>query len=221
MSKPVTQVDLVADFVCPWCWLGWKYWQSALVLQPKIKVELTWRPYELDPTLPDEGAPYRDYMKAKFSGEHAERWKAMRTHLEAAGPAAGIDFRFDNIKQRPSSLNAHRLMRWARGQGSDIADKTADGLFEAFFRDGEDIGDVTVLTRIAGNSGLDPEIVGDLLSTDRDKADVREEAVYFRQLGITGVPSFIFEGRYLVPGAADPETLAEALTQAKENGADT
>ncbi|WP_421792530.1 DsbA family oxidoreductase [Hyphobacterium sp.] len=216
MSAKTAQVDLVADFVCPWCWLGWKYWQTAEKQLGDIKVELTWRPYELDPTLPPEGAPYRDYMQAKFSGDRSEQWKAMRTHLEAAGPGAGIDFRFDQIKHRPSSLNAHRLMRWARGQSEKKANATADGLFEAFFKDGKDIGRSDILTGIASEAGLDAAIVGDLLATDRDKADVRREADHFRQLGITGVPSFIFDGQYLVPGAAEPETLAGALKQAIE-----
>lgn len=213
MPGPV-RIDLVADFVCPWCWLGWRNWIAAKKLAPDIQTEVTWRPYELDPTLPDEGASYRDYMKAKFSGENADRWKAMRTHLEAAGPGAGIDFRFDSITRRPSTINAHRLIRWARGQSTKKADAVAEGLFAAFFRDGKDIGDTSVLADIAAEAGLNRDIVTDLLSSDRDKADVREEANFFRQLGVTGVPSFIFEGQFAVPGAAEPPVLADALRQA-------
>jgi predicted DsbA family dithiol-disulfide isomerase len=213
MTQPV-RIDLVADFVCPWCWLGWRNWIAARKLAPDIRTELTWRPYELDPTIPDEGADYRDYMKARFSGENNERWKAMRTHLEAAAPGAGIDFRFDSITRRPSAINAHRLVRWARGQSAKKADAVAEGLFAAFFRDGRDIGESGVLTEIATEAGLDGEIVADLLASDRDKAEVRKEADFFRQLGVTGVPSFIFEGEFAVPGAADPSVLADALRQA-------
>ena len=213
MPAPV-RIDLVADFVCPWCWLGWRNWMAAKKLAPDIRSEVSWRPYELDPTLPEEGAPYRDYMKAKFSGQNAEHWKAMRTHLEAAAPEAGIDFRFDSIARRPSTINAHRVIRWARGQSAKKADAVAEGLFAAFFRDGRDIGDTSVLTGIAADAGLDREIVADLLASDRDKADVREEANFFRQLGVTGVPSFIFEGQFAVPGAAEPQVLADALRQA-------
>ncbi|WP_394694028.1 DsbA family oxidoreductase [Hyphobacterium sp.] len=213
MPGPV-RIDLVADFVCPWCWLGWRNWMAAKKLAPDIRSEVTWRPYELDPTLPEEGAPYRDYMKAKFSGQNAEHWKAMRTHLEAAAPGAGIDFRFDSITRRPSTLNAHRVIRWARGQSAKKADAVAEGLFAAFFRDGRDIGDASVLTDITADAGLEREIVADLLASDRDKADVREEANFFRQLGATGVPSFIFEGQFAVPGAAEPQVLADALRQA-------
>ena len=213
MPAPV-RIDLVADFVCPWCWLGWRNWLAAKKLAPDIRTEVTWRPYELDPAISEEGAPYRDYMKAKFSGENADRWKAMRTHLEAAGPGAGIDFRFNSITRRPNTVNAHRLIRWARGQSAKKADAVAEGLFAAFFRDGQDIGDKDVLTGIAVDAGLDGAIVADLLSTDRDKDDVRQESGFFRQLGVTGVPSFIFEGQFAVPGAAEPAILADALRQA-------
>jgi predicted DsbA family dithiol-disulfide isomerase len=213
MTRPV-RIDLVADFVCPWCWLGWRSWLAAKKLSPDIRTEVTWRPHELDPTLPEEGAPYRDYMKAKFSGENADRWKQMRTHLEAAGPGVGIDFRFDRIETRPSTVNAHRLMRWARGQSEKKANAVAEGLFAAFFRDGADIGDPSVLLDIATEAGLKPDIVADLLATDRDKAEVREEAIFFHQLGVTGVPTFIFEGQFAVPGAADPDVLANALRDA-------
>ncbi|MEE2525341.1 DsbA family oxidoreductase [Hyphobacterium sp. HN65] len=213
MTTPV-RIDLVADFVCPWCWLGWRNWLAAKKIANDIKTEVTWRPYELDPSLPEEGVPYRDYMKAKFSGENEERWKAMRTHLEAAGPGVGIDFRFDSIQHRPSTVNAHRVIRWARGQSAKKADAVAEGLFEAFFRDNRDIGDMDVLVGIAEAAGLDPVIVRDLLATDRDKAEVREEEAFFHQIGVTGVPTFIFEGQFAVPGAADPQVLANALREA-------
>lgn len=215
MSQAV-RVDLVADFVCPWCWLGWRNWLAAKKIAHDIKTELTWRPHELDPSLPDEGVPYREYMKAKFSGENADRWQAMRTHLEAAAPGAGIEFRFDTIKHRPSTVNAHRLIRWARGQSAKKADAVAEGLFAAFFRDNLDIGNPDILVDIAGTAGLDAAIVRDLLATDRDKAEVREEEVFFQQLGVTGVPTFIFEGQFAVPGAADPSVLANALREAAD-----
>ena len=124
-------VDIVADLVCPWCWLGKRNWDAALKQVSGIKVDTVWRPYQLDPTISREGQPYRDYMKAKFSADKAELWKQMRSHLEAAAPGAGIEFRFDDIPTRPNTLDAHRLMRWATGQGK--ADAMAEALFAAFF----------------------------------------------------------------------------------------
>lgn len=212
-------VDIVADLVCPWCWLGKRNWDTAREAVPEIEVETVWRPYQLDPTLPREGKPYRDYMKAKFAGEDAARWNAMREHLEQAAPGAGIEFRFDAITRRPNTLDAHRLMRWARGQ--NVADAMAEGLFAAFFRDGRDIGDRSELVRIATEAGLDEAIVSDLLATDRDAKDVWDEEVFFRKLGVTGVPTYIFNGRFAVSGAQEPAILADAIRQAVKEPAET
>jgi len=210
------QVDFVSDFVCPWCWLGHRNWQAAQKLVPEIEAVTVWRPYELDPNLPSEGAPYRDYMTAKFSGTNRDVWQKMRDHLEAAAPDAGIAFKFDDIPHRPSTLNAHRLMRWARGQDAAVADAVADRLFDAYFNRLENIGDNSVLLQIGIESGMDGAILTDLLAGDRDAAAVRDEADFFRKLGVTGVPTFIFNGQLAIPGAAAPENLAEALREASQ-----
>lgn len=212
-------VDIVADLVCPWCWLGKRNWDAALASTPDIAVETVWRPYQLDPTLPREGKPYRDYMKAKFSGEDRQRWTQMRTYLEDAAPAAGIEFRFDDIPVRPNTLNAHRLMRWAGTQGK--AGEMAEALFAAFFRDSRDIGERGVLIALASEAGLDAAIVGDLLATDRDEKAVWEEEVFFRKLGVSGVPTYIFNGRFAVSGAQEASVLADAIRQAVNEPADT
>jgi len=213
MSKTVT-VDIVADLVCPWCWLGKKNWEAALKQVPEIKVETLWRPYQLDPTLPVEGRPYGEYMKAKFSGEHSDRWKQMRDHLEAAAPAAGIDFRFDDIKIRPNTINAHRLIRWATGQ--NLASEMVETLYRAFFADCRDIGDSETLAELAGQVGLDSDLVRELLPTERDKQDVWNEEMFFRKLGVSAVPCYIYEGQLSVSGAETPEVLADGIRQASQ-----
>ena len=212
-------VDIVADLVCPWCWLGKRNWDAARKLVPEIPVDAVWRPYQLDPDLPRAGRPYREYMKAKFSGENTERWTQMRTYLEQAAPAAGIEFRFDAIALRPNTLNAHRILRWAAGQG--VANAAAEGLFRAFFADGRDIGDAQVLSQIAGAAGLDGELTAELLSSDLDEASIREEEAFFRKLGVTGVPTYIFNGRFAVSGAQEPQILADAIRQAANEPAET
>lgn len=211
MSKTVS-VDIVADFVCPWCWLGKRNWDAALNQVPDIKVETTWRPYQLDPTIAREGRPYRDYMKAKFSGEHAERWAQMRDYLEAAAPEAGIEFNFDAIKTRPNTLNAHRLMRWATGQGK--ADAMVEELFDAFFKRTLDIGDPAVLASCSEAAGLERAIIADLLASDRDEKAVWDEEMFYRKLGVSGVPTYIFNGQFAVSGAQDPAALADAIQEA-------
>ena len=142
----------------------------------------------------------------------------MRAYLEEAAPGAGIQFNFDAIKTRPNTLNAHRVMKWANGQGK--ADAMAEALFQAFFQDSRDIGDTAVLTGLAGEAGLDTAIVGDLLASDRDEKAVWEEEVFFRKLGVSGVPTYIFNGRFAVSGAQEPAVLADAIRQAVQEPAE-
>ena len=219
MTHSVT-VDIVSDLVCPWCWLGKRYWDEARKLTSDIKVDTTWRPFQLDPTLAREGRPYKDYMREKFSGAEASgRWKAMRDHLEQAGPAVGIDFRFDDIAMRPNTLNAHRLMRWAGGQ--DRTDAMAEALFSAFFKAGRDIGDTDTLIELAADAGLERDVTADLLATDRDGKGVWDEELFYRKLGVSGVPTYIFNGRFAVSGAQEPAVLADAIRQAVKEPAET
>ena len=213
-SKPANlpvEVDIVSDFVCPWCWLGYKQFLQAAD-KTKPRPNLSFRPYMLDGTVPEEGADYREYMKTKFGDKPDSRWKAMREHLEAAGPDAGIKFDFKAITRRPNTLNAHRLMRWAQGQ--DLGPACAEHLFRAYMENGENIGDMDVLCRIAGDIGMDAELVRELLSTDKDKVDIQNEILFFRGLGVSGVPTFIYAGQMAVTGAQPPETHREVLADA-------
>lgn len=205
------EVDIVSDFVCPWCWLGYKQFLQAAD-KTKPRPNLSFRPYMLDGTVPEGGADYREYMKSKFGDNPDSRWKEMREHLESAGPAAGIKFDFKAITRRPNTLNAHRLMRWAQGQ--DLGPICAEKLFRAYMEDGEDIGDIDVLCRIAAEIGMDDKLVRDLMLGDQDITDVQNEILFFRGLGVSGVPTFIYAGQMAVQGAQDPATHRKVLAKA-------
>lgn len=205
-------VDLVLDPVCPWCWLGHRYWRAAQELVPETPVETVLRPFQLDASVPKAGLPYQDYMKRRFGEDTSGRFKAMREHLEAAGPQVGIVFNFDEITVRPNTMDAHRLIRWAQGQGKGA--DAAEALFKAYFEERRDIGAAAELTAIAESVGLDATLVADLLSTHRDKDTLEREERFYRSLGVAGVPCFIFNGAFAVSGAEAPETLAEAIRRA-------
>ena len=207
-------VDVVLDVVCPWCWLGQRYWAQARALAPDIETETLPRPFQLDATVPRSGVAYRDYMAAKVGDDASDRWRMMREHLQAAGPEAGIVFNFDEIETRPNTLDAHRVIRWARGQG--LGEAAAEGLFKAFFEERRDIGDRAVLAEIADAAGLHRDVVTELLATDRDAGEVEREEAFYRSLGVAGVPTFIFNGRFAVSGAEDPQVLADALRKAAQ-----
>jgi len=209
--KQAIQVDIVSDIVCPWCWLGVRYFQKAAKLS-KHDVNLTWRPYMLDPTVPEGGVPYTAYMKNKFGDGPKNRFKAMSEALEAQGPTVGIDFKFGQIPMRPNTLNAHRLLKWAQGQ--DLGDAASDALFRSFFTDLKDVGDHAILKEIAEEIGMDAELVEDLLEKEDDKNAVREEIMFFRNLGVNGVPCFIYNGQFAVQGAQPAEAHLIAMNEA-------
>ena len=204
-------VDFVSDFVCPWCWLGYKQFAAA-AKGAKPKPELTFRPYMLDPTVPEGGTDYKDYMRAKFGDGGSDRFKASREHLETVGAEHGIAFDFSAITCRPNSVDAHRLMKWAQGQ--DAAEATAEGLFRAYHEQGRDIGDVDVLVDVAEAAGLDGDLVRELLGREDDKLAILQEAQFFRGLGVSGVPTFIYNGQFAVQGAQEPAKHRRAFAEA-------
>lgn len=206
-------IEMVSDLVCPWCWLGKRRIESAIAETPDVEVQLLFRPYELDPTIPAEGVNYKAYMSDRVtSPEGKERMAMMRQALVEYGEAEDIPYRFDAIDHRPNSFNAHRLVHWAQGQGKGAAAKEA--LFRAYFNEIRDIGAPEVLVDIARQIDLDPEIVADLLETDADVDSVRQEAELFRQMGITGVPTYIANRRVAVQGAESVEKLARFIRHA-------
>ena len=135
----------------------------------------------------------------------------MQDTLRQHGREIGIRFRFENIKVRANTLDAHRLLHWAAIEGREIQDRVATALFKAHFEDGANVADRDVLIGIAEQCGLDPAVITNLLASDADKAKILDEIEAARQMGVNGVPFLIFDGQYAVSGAQLPEVLAEAL----------
>lgn len=218
-DKPKITIDLISDAVCPWCYIGRKRLEKAEAELPDIAVEINWRPYQLDSTIPAEGADRKSYMLAKFGGP--DRLRAAHQQVAAAGRSAGIDFDFEAITVSPNTLDAHRMIRWAASAGPGIQDRLVRRLFQLYFEEGANIGDHAVLVAAARDAGMDTAVVETLLPTDADREAVQKEIAVAAQMGITGVPCFLLEGRYAVVGAQDPDTLADAIrkvSEAKEAG---
>lgn len=214
MTNKLT-IEMVSDLVCPWCWLGLRRIRSAIALVPEIEVELLFRPFELDPTIPEGGVNYRDYMAKKFGPETEDsRWVAMREALVEYGKEEGIPYNFSELRHRPNSFNAHRLVRWAQGQ--DKGAEAKEALFSAYFEHARDIGDNDVLADIAETIGLESEIVEKLLLTGADVEETRKEADLFRQMGVSGVPTYIAMRRVAVQGAESAEKLSKFIRASAE-----
>jgi len=209
------QIDIISDTVCPWCFIGKRRLDAAVAQRPDLGIEINWRPYLLDPNVPKEGVERRAYFRAKFGD--GERVKGMRDTLKAYGDELGIAFAFDKAEMRPNTIDSHRLIRWASGVG--VQDAIVEALFKAYFEDGRDIGDSKVLTDIAASCGMDGELVEDLLASDADLDLVNREAGQAGQLGVQGVPAFVFEGKYMIVGAQDTETLVRYFDKIVEKQA--
>ncbi|MBZ9759655.1 DsbA family protein [Mesorhizobium sp. CA8] len=204
-------VDVVSDVVCPWCFIGQKRLDKAIAAASGIDVHVRWRPFQLDPTIPQGGMDRRQYMLGKFGSE--ERIQQIHARIEPLGEAEGIHFAFGAIKVAANTLDAHRVIRWAGAAGEDVQNRLVRRLFQLNFEEGANIGDHAVLVKAAGEAGMDTSVVETLLPTDADVEAVRNEIATASRMGITGVPCFLLEGKYAVMGAQDADTLADAIRQ--------
>lgn len=212
MSKTEITVDVVSDVVCPWCYLGKRRLERALTLVPELDVTVRWHPYQLDPSVPPEGMDRRDYFRRKFGSVDAVAEAHRR--LTEFGRAEGIEYRFDDMTRAANTIDAHRVIRWAAAEGKEEA--MVERLFRANFTDALDIGDRETLARLAGELGMDADMVAARLATDEDRETVLAEIEQAQRIGVTGVPTFIVNGRYAVVGAHPAESIAGAIREAAE-----
>lgn len=206
-QPPRLSIEIVHDLVCPWCFLGARRLMRTLRQRPGPGFELVWRPFLLNPDMPRGGMPRGDYVIRKFGGE--ERARRLYASIGEIGRAEGVTFNFERIRRTPSSLDAHRLVRWAAREGR--ATETVEALFSAYFTDGRNIGDLGVLAAVAEEAGLDPQRARLFLSRDDEVETVHAENLRAHRLGINGVPCFVVGGRHAIAGAQDQEVLARLL----------
>ncbi len=200
-------IEIVYDLVCPWCFLGARRLMRTLRRRPDLLFELTWRPFLLNPDMPRLGMARPDYVVRKFGGE--DRARRLYASISDIGRVEGVPFRFERIRRTPSSVDAHRLVRYASRFGR--ADEMVEALFSAHFTDGRDIGDHVVLLGIAQACGLDPVAVRRFLASDAEADAVHADNLRAHRLGINGVPCFVIAGRHAIAGAQEPEVIERLL----------
>jgi predicted DsbA family dithiol-disulfide isomerase len=205
-SVKTISIDVVSDVICPWCFLGKRRLDKALASLPDVKAEVAWRPFFLDPTIPPEGIDRRTYLVNKF-GE--ARLASLHAPFEEAIRNEGVPYKFDKITRTPSTLDAHRLIRWSHVTGKQH--ETAERLFIAYWCEGRDIGDRHVLADLARDVGLDAEDVAAKLAAGTDSDTVLREADQAIRIGVQGVPCFILAQRHGLSGALPAEQLAAAI----------
>jgi predicted DsbA family dithiol-disulfide isomerase len=207
-------IDVISDVVCPWCYIGKRRLSAALsrVAQRHGDVDfrVSWHPFQLNPDLPAEGMDRQRYLEDKFGGP--ERAAEVYARVREAGASVGLAFDFERILRQPNTLDAHRLVNWAQRQGA--GDALVEALFRAFFIDGRYLGDHETLAVIAGAAGFDAGAARSMLAATEGVDEVRSMDARVRELGVTGVPFFIFDDRFAVSGAQEPEALVGVIEEA-------
>jgi predicted DsbA family dithiol-disulfide isomerase len=208
MTKPKLSIDVVSDVVCPWCLIGKRRLEKAIALRPDIPVEVHWHPFFLNPWIPRTGLSRHDYLTKKFGSVDA--YAAMAGRVKQAAADEGLTYASDRIARQPNTLDCHRLIRWA----GPNADRMKQRLMDLYFAEGGDLTDIDVLVQAAGDCGLDGTTVRAKLASDEDVAAVEAQARHATELGISGVPCFIFGNALAVSGAQAPDDLAGAMDRA-------
>lgn len=214
------RLDIVVDTICPWCFIGKRRLEEAMETSFGQPIEIHYRPFLLNPDMPDEGMDRQEYLSRKFGGEH--RAERIYDNIRRTGETTGIDFQFGAIKRTPNSVDSHRLIRFSeRHGGQDVTEQVVQHLYNAYFLNGEDIGDKEVLCDVAEKAGLDRDAVAAYLASDEDRSDIYRENAEAHRIGVTGVPCFILDGKYAIAGAQEAEVLRRMFQTAAEGGMET
>ena len=206
------RVEIWSDIVCPWCFVGKRQFERALAeFEHGDDVEVVWRSYELDPRAPEEReGTYAERIARKY-GLEVGAARAALSRIISAGAEAGIDFKFEQMRPG-NTFNAHRLVHLAKERG--MQDKVKQRFLEANFFEGDPIARRDAHERLAVDAGLDAAEVAEVLDGDRYADAVRVDERVAQSLGVTGVPFFLIDDSYGVPGAQDPMVFLNLLRRA-------
>lgn len=209
MSDQSLTIDVYSDVVCPWCYVGKRRLERALDhMKAGTQAHITWRPFQLNPTMPQEGMDRSAYLEAKFGS--LEAFRRVEEHVLAAGEAEHIPFAFEKIARTPNTFLAHRLIWYAAQQGCQ--DAVVDSLFRGYFEEGADVGSRSALVQLAERGGLSAE---GFLQGAGGTAEVKAEESAGRKLGIRGVPYFVLDGAYGISGAQPAEVFVSAIEKVR------
>ncbi len=207
------QIDVVSDVVCPWCYIGKRQLESAIEQFKKLNPNapeptVVFRPFQLNPTMPPSGMARRDYLFQKF-GTHDGGNIYQRVLM--AAEQVGLQLNISRIARQPNTLKAHALINAAIADTSNCHLALNEALFQAYFIEGLDLTDDEVLKSVASQAGLKDATVSQTINDPAVHQEIAQQDQHARQLGITGVPFFIFNQRSTVSGAAGAPALLQAM----------
>ncbi len=205
------RVEIWSDVVCPWCYIGKRKFEAALALyEGDEPFDVVWRPFQLDPTAPrDRAQPVIDAYAKKFGGR--EQASAIIERVTQVADSVGLNFAMDKAL-RANTLDAHRLLAHVlRTEGSVYQSMLKERLLRAYFSEGHNISDHATLAVLAAEVGLSHDDTIDFLGSTDGLEDLAADFAAAVEAGITGVPHFVFDGRWSIPGAQDPELFLRAF----------
>jgi len=213
LTEPL-RIDVISDVVCPWCYIGKRRLDAALACRAAdAPAVVRWHPFQLNAELPRGGAERRTYLEQKFGG--AQAVADVQQRIETIGREVGIWFEFARIQRQPNTLDAHRLIAWAQRIDAVRTSRLIEDLFRAYFTQGVDIGNIEELARVAGQSGFDSYRASAMLSGGEGRVTVAAADQRLRDMGVGGVPFFIFNQRVAVSGAQPAKVLLDAMLQSE------
>lgn len=213
------RIDIVSDVVCPWCIIGYKQLQRALLqLEGAFEVQLYWQPFELNPGMPPEGQDLREHIAQKYGASEAQS-KNLRAQMTELGNSLGFKFDYFEGMRIYNTFQAHQLLHWAVQLGLQTELKLA--LFEAYFSRGQNVSDPKLLVAVAARVGLDSEQARQVLESARYAQLVRNEQARWLDKEVHAVPAFFFNEGFPVSGAQEPETFVRVLNRLKEMSSTT
>jgi len=210
MSKlPTIRIDIVSDVVCPWCIIGYKKLEQAMLkMKDRVEFQIYWQPFELNPEMPLEGQHLATHLQDKYGSSKAQSIKSRQQIIEI-GKSVGFDFRFNENSRIFNSFLAHQLLHWAKLCGKQTELKLA--LFDLYFTQQQNPSELALLLDLAEKVGLDRVAAKEVLETQRYAQAVRDDQHFWHKNDVQAVPAFIFNKQYLLSGAQEAQTLQDVI----------
>jgi len=209
MSSALT-VQVVSDFVCPWCFVGKRRLDKAIAARPDMDIEVSWLPFQLSPDMPREGKNRKAHYQDIFGEERAV---LIMESMRDTGKEEGIDFGSDDAAMSPNTLSAHCLLYWASQDSGVNTDALAEALFSAHHEHCNDIGNIDVLADLAASAGMDRAEVRRKLESGEDEELLQQMMQRIRSNQVSGVPFFVLNGQFALSGAQPEDVLVKALDE--------
>jgi predicted DsbA family dithiol-disulfide isomerase len=215
LSIKKVRIDIISDVMCPWCVIGYEGLQQALQqLNGELEASIHWQPFELNPNMPDQGQDLGEHIAEKY-GSTAQQSKQNREQITQMGADLGFEFNFTEGQRIVNTFKAHQLLHWA-GESSDLQTALKMAFLNAYFTQGRDVSSHDVLLQIVGEVGLDADYADKLLRNQVYAGDVRALQQQWGQLGVTAVPTFIIDEKYMISGGQPPEAFVQSLRKMME-----